>query len=344
MHLFNATATAPTTTTNNHSKQNPPSSSGVAAFAHQRECRSNLPSPIGRGVGGEGARPGRGVGGEGAQQAEQAATPTAPTERTATLGGCIAAGLSGPRRPYAGSVRDLVLGVRLLDGRGTDLRFGGQVMKNVAGYDVSRIMAGSLGTLALILEASVKTLPRVPAEKTLQLEMSEAAAIDVLNRWAGAGLCISATAWCRGELSVRLSGASAAVKAAIDAIGGRRMEDEPARRFWAGVRDQQHPFFQAGLPLWRLSLPQTTGPLALPGEQLIEWGGGLRWLRSAAEGLVLRETAARVGGHAMLFRGGERSGDVFEALSEPLRRIHRELKAVFDPASVFNPGRMYKDL
>lgn len=267
-----------------------------------------------------------------------------PEQSVATLGGMIAAGLSGPRRAAAGAVRDFLLGVRLMDGQGRELTFGGQVVKNVAGYDVSRVMAGSLGTLALILEASVKTLPRVPAETTLQLEMSEAASIDSLNRWAGAGLCISATAWWRGALSVRLSGAAAAVQAAIDRIGGQRLQDEPARRFWAGLRDQQHAFFQGELPLWRLAVPQTAAGLALSGEQLIEWGGGLRWLRSADEGQAIREAASRAGGHATLFRAGDRMSEVFQPLSEPLHRIHRELKAVFDPAGVFNPGRMYRDL
>jgi glycolate oxidase FAD binding subunit len=237
-----------------------------------------------------------------------------------------------------------VLGVRVMDARGRELAFGGQVMKNVAGYDVSRVMAGSMGTLALILEASLKTVPRAPAEVTLQLEMPEGKAIESLNRWAGMGWCVSASAWSGGELRVRLSGAAAAVRAAVEAIGGERVDDEAARAYWSGIRDHRHAFFQGDTPLWRISVPQTAGPLDLAGEQLMEWGGGLRWLRSAAPAGAVRQAAAGAGGHATLFRGGERSGEVFDALSPVLFEIHRRLKAAFDPQGMFNPGRMYKDL
>lgn len=261
----------------------------------------------------------------------------------ATVGGAVAAGLSGPRRQAAGSVRDFVLGAKILDGRGEELAFGGQVMKNVAGYDVSRLMAGSLGTLGLILEVSVKTFPAPAVEVTLRLEMPEDKAIETLNRWAGRPLPISASAYLGGELSVRLSGARAAVRAAREKLGGALAGHDEAGRFWTGIRDHGGAFFRTDMPLWRLSVPSATPPLGLPGEQLIEWGGSLRWLKSNAEARTVRDCAQRAGGHATLFRGGDKSQGVFHPLAPALRSIHRRLKAEFDPHAVFNRGRMYVD-
>jgi glycolate oxidase FAD binding subunit len=261
----------------------------------------------------------------------------------ATLGGCVAAGLSGPRRASAGAVRDFVLGVRLMDGRGRNLAFGGQVMKNVAGYDVSRLVAGSLGTLGLIHEVSLKVLPRPPAETTLVFEMQEEKAIEALNRWAGSPLPISASAWRDGMLHLRLSGAGSAIRAALERLGGERLEAAAAERFWRGIREHTDEFFAGGEPLWRLSLPSSAPATGLAGAQLIEWGGALRWSRTAAEAAAVREAAAGAGGHATLFRGGERSAGVFTALTPALARLHRELKAVFDPAGILNPGRLYAD-
>ena len=262
----------------------------------------------------------------------------------ATLGGAIAAGLSGPRRQAAGALRDFVLGVRIMDGRGEVLAFGGQVMKNVAGYDVSRLMAGSLGTLGIILEVSLKALPRPSAEATLKLELPEDKAIEQLNRWGGKPLPISASAWTGGELRVRLSGAAAAVAAAKTKIGGELVEPEEGERFWVGIREQTDPFFRNGAPLWRISVPSATPPLGLPGEPLIEWGGALRWLCSRADARTVRDAAKRAGGHATLFRGGDKSVGVFQPLAPPLMKIHRELKREFDPQGIFNRGRMYPDL
>ena len=259
-----------------------------------------------------------------------------------TLGGMVAAGLSGPRRAAAGAVRDFVLGVRVMDGRGECLAFGGQVMKNVAGYDVSRVMAGSLGTLGLILEVSLKTLPMPVAEATLRLELPEARALELLNRWAGRPLPISATAWTGGDLGVRLSGATAAVRAACEKIGGEVIEPAQAERFWRGMRDQTEPFHtDTTMPIWRLSVPTSAPPLAIAGAQMIEWGGAQRWFASNADAKVIRETAVRVGGHATLFRGGDKSVGVFQPLAPTIARIHRNLKAEFDPAGIFNRGRMY---
>ena len=263
-------------------------------------------------------------------------------ETGATVGGCVATGLSGPRRATAGAVRDYVLGVKLLSGSGEVLNFGGQVMKNVAGYDVARLMAGAMGTLGLMLEVSLKVLPKPHAEATLRLALPQDQAIEAMNRWSGQPLPISATCWSEGLLSVRLSGARAAVAAARERIGGEAVAD--ADGFWRGVREQQDDFFSGAAALWRLSLPSKTAPLALPGNPLIEWGGALRWLKSDLPAAQLREAAARAGGHATLFRGSDKSAGAFQPLPAPLMAIHRNLKRNFDPQGLFNPGRLYSEL
>jgi len=261
----------------------------------------------------------------------------------ATLGGAVSAGLSGPRRASSGALRDFVLGARLLDGRGEVLAFGGQVMKNVAGYDVSRLLAGSLGTLGLLLDVSVKVLPLPVAETTLRFAMAQADAIRSLNEWAGRPLPVSASCWVDGILALRLSGARAAVDDAVRTLRGQGGEVTPdCARFWTDVREQRHAFFFGDAPLWRLSLPSTCGPVA-PGAQLIEWGGAQRWLRAAADAdsaRRIRATVSACGGHATLFRGGDKGVGVFQPLAPAIARIHARLKAGFDPAQVFNPGRM----
>ena len=260
----------------------------------------------------------------------------------ATLGGTIAAGLSGPRRASSGALRDFVLGARLLDGKGEVLTFGGQVMKNVAGYDVARLLAGSLGTLGLLLEVSVKVLPLPVAETTLRFSLAQPDAIRMLNEWAGKPLPLSASCWLDGVLALRLSGARAAVDDAVRSLGGEVMPD--CARFWADVREQRHAFFAGDMPLWRLSLPSTAGAVALGSAQLIEWGGAQRWLRApgdADSARRIRSAAAAAGGHATLFRGGDKSVGVFQPLAPAIARIHARLKAGFDPANIFNPGRMY---
>ena len=261
---------------------------------------------------------------------------------SATLGGAIAAGLSGPRRANSGAVRDFVLGAKLMDGKGEVLNFGGQVMKNVAGYDVSRLLAGSLGTLGLLLEVSVKVLPRPFAETTLRFALGENEAIRKLNEWGGQPLPLSGSCWVGGVLALRLSGARAAVDAAEKSLGGEPMPD--ADSFWDALREQRHAFFagEEDTALWRLSLPSTTPALELAGGQLIEWGGAQRWLRAdAGEADRIRRAVAAVGGHATLFRGGDKRVGVFQPLAPPVARIHERLKAAFDPAHIFNPGRMY---
>ena len=268
-----------------------------------------------------------------------------------TVGGMVAAGLAGPARAAAGGVRDYVLGATLLDGRGELLSFGGQVMKNVAGYDVSRLLAGAMGVLGVICEVSLKVLPRPPATLTLRLELDEAQALRRLNEWGGRPLPLNASAWWEGTLVVRLAGAAAAVQSARAAIGGEVIDAAMADPFWDGLRDQRDEFFvgalkavAAGAGLWRLSVPSTAPPLKLSGEQLIEWGGAQRWLCTTAPAQTLRDAAAAVGGHATLFRAHRREdGGRPAPLAPPLARIHRELKRAFDPDGLFNRGRLYPE-
>jgi glycolate oxidase FAD binding subunit len=260
----------------------------------------------------------------------------------ATFGGAVAAGLSGPRRATSGAVRDFVLGAVLMDGTGEVLTFGGQVMKNVAGYDVSRLLAGSMGTLGLMLQHSIKVLPLAVRETTLRFDMSEIDALRRLNEWGGQPLPLSASCWHDGQLTVRLSGAQAAVDAAARQFGGAVVDD--ARGFWASLREQQHLFFAGADSIWRLSVPATTGAIILKGEQLIEWGGAQRWLKASGDAATaqnIRSAVTAVGGHATLFRGGDKSVGVFQPLAPAIARIHERLKASFDPSHIFNPGRMY---
>ena len=267
----------------------------------------------------------------------------------ATVGGMVAAGLAGPSRAQVGGVRDYVLGATLLNGNGEVLSFGGQVIKNVAGYDVSRLLAGSLGTLGVILEVSLKVLPCAPASATLCFQMTEAAALKQLNLWGGQPLPINASAWWNDTLVLRLRGAVAAVQAATKKLGGEVVPSSEADAFWIGLRDHGDEFFvaaqaavAAGGSLWRVSVPQTAPPLALTGESLIEWGGAQRWLvTSPGQTTAVREAALKLGGHATLFRGNDKSAGVFAPLTPPLAQIHREMKRSFDPAGIFNRGRLY---
>jgi glycolate oxidase FAD binding subunit len=263
----------------------------------------------------------------------------------ATIGGTIACGLSGPARPYAGAARDLVLGARVLTGRGEVLRFGGEVMKNVAGYDVSRLMTGAFGTLGVLLDLSLKVLPIPAVTRTRVRTCGQAEAIELMNRWAAKPLPVTATCWDGDRLWIRLAGAEQGVLAAAASIGGEPVEEGDADALWAlKVREQQHGFFSGDLPLWRLSVPSAAPPLDLPGKQLIEWGGAQRWLRSGADPDAIRAQTAAAGGHATLFRGGDRTGEVFHPLPAPVMALHRSLKAAFDPSGILNPGRMYRGL
>ncbi|MDO8279641.1 MAG: glycolate oxidase subunit GlcE [Burkholderiaceae bacterium] len=270
---------------------------------------------------------------------------------SATVGGMVAAGLSGPARASAGSVRDHVLGVTLLDGRGELLVFGGQVMKNVAGYDVSRLMAGALGTLGLLVEISLKVLPVAVAEATLRFELKQAQALQKLHEWGGQPLPLNASCWVEDDglpcLYLRLRGAQAAVESACVRLGGERQDTARSAADWRLSRDLRLPLIsqRGSRDLWRLSVPQTAPVLDLPAAPVVEWHGAQRWvLAEARDGARVRAAAAQVGGHATLFMPGEPTAAAylprFDSLTPTLARIHLALKQQFDPAGVFNRGRL----
>ena len=255
----------------------------------------------------------------------------------ATVGGTTAAGLSGPRRPWAGSVRDFVLGCRVLTGHGRHLRFGGQVMKNVAGYDVSRLMAGSHGCLGVVTEVSFKVLPRPRASASLRLEMSREAALRRFAEWGRQPLPISAACHDGAATLLRLEGGEGSVDAARRQLGGETL---PAA-FWTALRDHALPFFADPRPLWRLSVPAHRCPAALPGDALVYWGGAQVWLASDAGAGAVRAAAVAAGGHADCLTPGAAASPL-HPLPEALARYHRQLKAQLDPQGIFNPGRMYE--
>jgi len=259
----------------------------------------------------------------------------------ATLGGTIAAGLAGPARAWSGPARDYVLGAAVLTGDGRVLRFGGEVMKNVAGYDLARVMTGSLGILGILLEVSLKVLPRPPAECTLVLEMDERAALERLTGLAGSALPLTAGSWVDGRLYLRIEGSANTLANVAARIGGELLDDGAS--FWVSLREQSHECFAGPGVLWRFTLPPAAPAVTLGGPALLEWNGQQRWCRAAADA-PLQEAAASIGGHAALFRDAPRDCEVFAPLAGPLLRLHRELKRVFDPAGILNPGRMYAGL
>lgn len=262
----------------------------------------------------------------------------------ATIAGCIASGLAGPRRASAGGTQDFVLGAHLLDGHGELLRFGGQVMKNVAGYDVSRLLAGSLGSLGVITQLSLKVLPIPDKEITVCLDLDQAKTLQTINRLNSLPLPISASTWYNHRLYIRLSGASDPIESAIKTIGGQLMEATESQLLWSSIREQTHAFFtpKENKTLWRLSVPSVAQPLLEDHEQLIEWGGSLRWLHSDLNENDLRAQVEQVGGTATAFRSHQNINSVFHPLDPVLLTIQKRLKSKFDPAGIFNPGRLYK--
>lgn len=264
-----------------------------------------------------------------------------------TLGGTLACGFSGPSRPYLGSARDFLLGTKIINGKAEVLSFGGQVMKNVAGYDLSRLMVGAMGTLGIMLEASMKVLPRPETEMTLVLQKDIADAIVFINQLAGRFLPVSASMMYEDKLYIRLSGYEKAVQKAHSEIGGELLEavaNQSATEFWQQLRDQQHSFFNTDKTLWRLSLPASTPELKLAGKTLYEWGGAQRWFipEQQIESDQVFAVAAEAGGHASQFKNGDRHHDVFQPLSGLKTKIHQQLKTAMDPQGILNPGRLYQ--
>lgn len=257
----------------------------------------------------------------------------------ATLGGCIASGFSGPRRAAAGSARDFVLGVRMVNGIGEALHFGGQVMKNVAGYDLSRLMTGSFGTLGVITEVSLKVLPRPEQELTLRFEFDETTAIATMNTWAAKPLPVSASCHVDGLLHVRLAGAAVAVEAARKKLGGESVED--GAEFWQSIREHSHDFFMNAPALWRFSIKPTSPPLGL-GKQVMEWNGSLRWIAEDLDPSRAFAIAHRADGHATLFRGGNKRHGI-QQFSAGLLAVHKKLKRAFDPHGILGFGRIHAD-
>lgn len=257
----------------------------------------------------------------------------------ATVGGMIACGLSGPRRPWSGSVRDFVLGTRVITGQGKLLRFGGEVMKNVAGYDLSRLMAGSHGCLGLITEVSLKVLPKPRQCLSISLEMDIERALLHLAQWGQQPLPISAACHDGSRLHLRLEGGEGSVAAAHERLGGERLDAS----YWDDLNEQRLSFFDEDQPLWRLSLPHNTPRLSLPGRQLVDWGGAQRWLKSDAEAAFIRQVVDEVGGHVTCFSHGL-TDTPFQPLPPALMRYHRNLKQQLDPRGIFNPGRLYAEL
>ncbi len=261
---------------------------------------------------------------------------------TATLGGAIACGIAGPARAYAGAAKDFVLGVTLMNGEGQSLRFGGQVMKNVAGYDVARTVVGSLGSLGLLMDVSMKVMPRAPQSATRVFELGAQAALRQMSEWAQQPSCISATCWVDGRLFVRLSGSDAAIQTAAARMGGEA--HAAGGEFWSAVREQSHAFFGGAEELIRVAVPALCAPQTFSGECLMEWGGSQRWLRNRSDIEAVRAAARSAGGFATRFRTRDRSGDVFEPVPAAQMRLQKTLKAVFDPRAIFNRGRLHAEL
>lgn len=259
----------------------------------------------------------------------------------ATLGGTIACNFSGPLRAYSGAARDFVLGTRIINGKGEILSFGGEVMKNVAGYDASRLMAGAMGTLGLMLDISIKVIPKSESEITLAHEIDAKSAITKMHQWARQPLPVSATCYHNSKLYVRLSGTEKSLAVAKKNIGGELIES--SQSFWHSIKEQQHEFFNDNRSLWRISLASDTPELNINGDSLYEWNGALRWLLTEEPAEVVR-AALNDDDNATLFRSSIILDDVFQPLPKQLLKLHRNIKQAFDPNAILNCGRMYKDL
>ena len=263
----------------------------------------------------------------------------------ATLGGTVACGLSGPARANYGSVRDFVLGCEIVNGKGEQLKFGGQVMKNVAGYDVSRLMCGSLGTLGVILNTSLKVLPKPELETSLSFELTPNQANTTLSQWCAKPYPITASCYHNNILTLRLAGNAQAVKATQLKLGGEQLNN--SKKFWQQLKEQQHEFFNTETNLWRISskpnfehdIPNINTEVCLT-----EWHGALHWIKTNQNATVIQQHAARLGGHAILFRQNninDNNIDIFHPLENQIMKIHQNLKNAFDPKHILNRNKMY---
>lgn len=260
---------------------------------------------------------------------------------SATLGGTIACNFSGPRRPYSGAARDYVLGCNIINGKAEKMHFGGEVMKNVAGYDVSRLMCGAMGTLGLLLDVSLKVIPKPEAEFTVVHECDAQSAIDKMHQWMLQSIPLSATSYADGKLYSRLASNEASIKSAHLKMGGELTSDNS---YWQQLKEQQYTFFNSELPIWRLSLASSHTPLNLQGDTVYDWGGALRWLRGDESADKVRHTLESIGGHAILFKNNIKHIEPFHELSPGVHAMHRQLKLAFDPKNILNSGRMYADI
>jgi len=266
---------------------------------------------------------------------------------SATIGGTIACGFSGPRRPFAGSARDFVLGCKILTGKGEVIEFGGRVIKNVAGYDVSRLMVGALGTLGLLMEVSIKVVPMPESEITIVMPANVNEALDIMNARAGQPIPLSAASYDGETVILRFSSTENGIKAARDKISGDILHH--GNDYWRQLNEQVHFFFADEYPLWRLSLAPATLHLGVPGSWLFDWGGALRWLKTDASIRDVRDAVAAEGGHATLFKNKEYwlqddDQSVFHPLSPSLMKFHHKLRTAFDTHKILNRHRLYRDV
>jgi glycolate oxidase FAD binding subunit len=260
--------------------------------------------------------------------------------QNSTIGGVVASGLAGPRRAWAGGVREFILGAKIISGRGEIMNFGGRVIKNVAGFDVSRLMVGALGTLGVLLELSLRLIPCFETELTLGFEhKSSQQHTGWINALSSKPLPLSASLWYAGRSTIRLSGSHQGVASAAQQLGGDKEQD-----IWPGLRQQKHEFFLTEGTILRLSLPQTCEQFLAEEIELIEWGGALRWMRGESDLQALRREVEKLNGNVCVYRGAGVDTEIFQPLSEPMMRLHRSLKASFDPAGILNPGRLYPGL
>ena len=257
-----------------------------------------------------------------------------------TIGGAVASGLAGPRRAWSGGVREFILGAKILSGRGEIMNFGGRVIKNVAGFDVSRLMVGALGTLGVILEVSLRLIPCFETEQTLGFEHgSSQEHTGWINALSSKPIPLSASLWYAGRSTIRLSGSEQGVASAAQQLGGEVEQD-----IWSGLRRQEHEFFAAEGRILRLSLPQTCEQFLSQEIEMIEWGGALRWMRGDADLQALRQEVEKLNGSVCVYRGASVDTEIFQPLNKPMMALHRSLKSSFDPAGILNPGRLYPGL